>query len=80
MTAPRPEGVDSLAVAQEVDALCDRFEAALRRGAAGALDDWLPAAGPARAAALVELVRLELEHQGRAGKTVRVEDYLARYP
>ncbi len=80
MTAPRPEGVDSLAVAQEVDALCDRYEDALRRGAAGPLDDWLPPAGPARAAALVELARLDLEHRRRAGEAVRAEDYLARFP
>jgi Protein kinase domain len=80
MNARAPDGVDSLAVAQEVDVLCDRYEDALRRGKAGTLDDWLPAAGPARTAALVELVRLEMEHRRRGGESVRAEDYIARYP
>jgi Protein kinase domain len=79
MSAVRPDRPDSLAVAQEVDALCDRYEEALRRGTAGALDDWLPT-GATRAAALVELVRLELEQRQRAGEAVRAEDYFLRYP
>jgi serine/threonine-protein kinase len=70
----------SLALAREVDALCDRFEAALCQGTAGDLADWLPPAEPLRGAALYELVRLELEYRRRAGMPARTEDYLARYP
>ncbi len=77
MSVPGP---DSLAVAREVDALCDRYEEARRRGAAGPLEDWLPVGGPLRAAALVELVRLEFEHRLQAGENVRAEDYFNRYP
>ena len=35
---------DSLALARQVDALCDRFEEALRAGKAGDWWDWLPPA------------------------------------
>ena len=70
---------DSLALAQHVDALCDRFEEALRAGKAGDWWDWLPA-GPARGRALAELARLDLEHRLRAGEPARVEAYLARCP
>ena len=71
---------DSLALAQQVDALCDRFEEALRAGKAGDWWDWLPPVGPARGRALDELARLDLEHRLRAGEPVRVEAYLARCP
>jgi serine/threonine-protein kinase len=71
---------DSLALAREVDALCDRFEEALRAGTAGDWWDWLPPEGPARGRALAELARLDLEHRLRAGEPVRVETYLARCP
>ena len=71
---------DSLALARQVDALCDRFEEALRAGQAGDWWDWLPPAGPARGRALAELARLDLEHRLRAGEPVRVEAYLARCP
>src|SRR5215472_15085276 len=55
---------DSLALAEQVDSLCDRFEDALRAGKAGDWWDWLPV-GPARARALAELARLDLEHRLR---------------
>src|SRR5262249_21465219 len=70
----------SLALAQQVDALCDRFEEAQRAGKAGDWWDWLPPVGPARGRALAELARLDLEHRLRAGEPVRVEAYLARCP
>ncbi len=71
---------DSLRVAHAVDALCDRFEDALRRGLAGPLDGWLPADAAVRAAALVELTRLEFDHRLRRGEDARAEDYFNRYP
>src|SRR5207245_1889766 len=80
MSTTRPDGPDSLFLAQEVDTLCDRYENALRQGNAGPLDGWLPAGNPLRAAALVELVRLDLEHRLRAGEDVRLDDYFNRYP
>jgi hypothetical protein len=77
MSAPE---FDSLVVAQEVDALCHRYEDALRRGTAGLLDGWLPAEGAARAAALVELACLEFEYRVRGGEAVGAADYFNRYP
>src|SRR5262249_56595910 len=71
---------DSLALARQVDALCDRFEEALRAGSAGDWWDWLPPGGPARGRALAELARLDLEHRLRKGEPVRAEAYLARCP
>src|SRR5262249_60830565 len=58
---------DSLALAEQVDALCDRFEEALRAGAAGDWWDWLPPGEPARGRALAELARLDLGRRLRAG-------------
>ena len=54
--SPRP-----LDVLREVDPLCDRFEQALLRGEKVRIEDFLPAAGLVREAALVELVRIEIE-------------------
>jgi tetratricopeptide (TPR) repeat protein len=73
-------GIDSLALGREVDAVCDRFEQALRRGETVDLDHLLPACQPLRGAALPELARLELQHRLRAGRPGRAEDYLLRYP
>jgi serine/threonine-protein kinase len=80
MSADSTPSADSVVRAREVDALCDRFEAALGRGTAGDLTDWLPPSEPLRGLALFELVRLELEHRQRAGEAARAEEYLARYP
>ncbi|HVS38219.1 MAG TPA: serine/threonine-protein kinase, partial [Gemmataceae bacterium] len=80
MSAPESRANDTLALAEEVDALCDRYEAALRRGEKPNLDAWLPADGPLRKAALAELVRVELEHRRQAGETPTLADYLRRYP
>jgi hypothetical protein len=71
---------DSPAMAREIDRLCDRYGAALARGETAALGDWLPADEPFRGAALVELVRVELEYRLRTGDAVRAEEYLDRYP
>jgi WD40 repeat protein/serine/threonine protein kinase len=65
---------------REVDTLCDRFEQALRRGEKVLVDDWLPPEGRLRDAALVELVRIEIDYRRRAGEAVTLEDYCARYP
>jgi hypothetical protein len=72
--------VDSLALAQQIDSICDRFEEALLRGAAGTLADWLPQDGTVRNAALLELARIELQQRTKAGERVRAESYFAQYP
>jgi serine/threonine-protein kinase len=80
MSAGGTPPTDSVALAREIDALCDRFEDALFRGETANLAGWLPTTEPLRGAALVELARIELEYRLRAGETVRVEEYFARYP
>src|SRR5262245_64975765 len=64
---------------QALEAAVKRFEAAWRRGARPAIDDYLAAGGP-RCRLLIELAHLELELRLKAGETARVEEYLARYP
>src|SRR4051812_11607108 len=62
-----------------VHGIVQRFEDAWQAGQRPALDDFLPAAGPERQAALVELIHTELECRLKAGEAARVEDYLRRY-
>ena len=80
MSDAKPSPADTLAIAEKVDVLCDRFEDALRRGQKPSIGDWLPADKLARRAALVELVRLELECRRGAGEAATAEEYLNRYP
>jgi eukaryotic-like serine/threonine-protein kinase len=80
MPGPKDTPKDSLSIAREVDALCDRYEQARARGGEVRLEDFLPIAEPLRAAALVELVRLEFEHRLQAGEGVHAEEYYGRYP
>src|SRR5262249_51367998 len=71
---------DALALARQVDAIRDEFEAALCRGAARSLAAWLPPAEPARTATLLELAPLDIRHRLERGEPARVEEYLARHP
>ena len=80
MSGTNAESQGSLTLAEAVDSLCDRYEAALRRGEKADLDAWLPADGPIRRAALVELVRVEQEHRRGAGEAATAEEYVRRYP
>jgi predicted ATPase/predicted Ser/Thr protein kinase len=57
-----------------------QFEEAWRQGARPALEDHLPADGPLRARALIELVHIDLELRLKDGEAARAEEYLARYP
>jgi serine/threonine protein kinase len=63
-----------------LETVFERFEGAWLGGGRPALDDFLPAAGPDRAALLPELVLIDLECRFKAGEAVRLEPYLARYP
>jgi hypothetical protein len=80
MSSTFPDGADSLRLAHEVDALCDRYEQALLGGTAGRLEDWVPVGESERAAALIELVLLEFEHRLQAGEAVQADEYFARFP
>jgi hypothetical protein len=60
--------------------ILEPFENAWQRGQRPAIADYLPAGGPQRRAALVELVHVDLERRLKAGEAIRVEVYLERYP
>ncbi len=64
----------------ELQRLVSRFEAAWRLGPRPAIDDFLPADGPGRAAVIVELAHADLELRLKAGDCARVEEYLGRFP
>jgi WD40 repeat protein len=78
--ADRPSDNGSGGPAPGLETAVSRFEGLWRRGGRPRLEDFLPAAGPARAAALVELAHAELELRLKAGEAARVEEYLVRYP
>src|SRR5205085_465971 len=63
-----------------VESLVGRFERLWLEGRRPSLDEFLPAEGPVRRAALVELVHADLECRLKAGEPARVESYLGRYP
>ncbi len=64
----------------DLQQVVEGFEAAWDAGKRPDIDAHLPAPGPVRRAALVELVNVELEYRLKAGEAARVEEYLRRYP
>src|SRR5262249_3319540 len=68
-------------LAARLDPVCDRFESAWLAGERPRLEDALAlVAQPDRPALLRELLAVELECRLKAGETVRVEEYLRRFP
>jgi len=65
---------------QLVDRCVRKFETAWRDGKRPNLEDFLPPESSSRAAALIELVHIDLEFRLEAGEAVRVETYLRRFP
>jgi tetratricopeptide (TPR) repeat protein len=62
-----------------LEAVVERFEDARGRGQDPSIDAYLPG-DSGRWAVLLELVHADLEGRLKAGESVRVEDYLQRYP
>jgi serine/threonine protein kinase/WD40 repeat protein len=67
---------DSLRLEEQVR----QFETAWKQGRRPAIEDYLPPAGSARPAVLLELVHTDLEYRLKAGEEARADDYLERYP
>ena len=65
---------------KQAEEVIGRFEAAWMKGAAPAIDPFLPATGVERRHLLIELIHIDLEYRLKAGEAVRVETYLERYP
>jgi serine/threonine protein kinase/formylglycine-generating enzyme required for sulfatase activity len=71
----------SVSALARIDAICDRFESALRAGLDPRIEDCLAGYdGPERATLLRELVRLEVEWRIETGKAVTACVYLGRFP
>jgi serine/threonine protein kinase len=68
-------------MAERLDPLCDRFEAAWRVGKRPRLEDFLAQVEePDRRALLVELIPIDMNYRLRVGEAPRVETYLERFP
>jgi tRNA A-37 threonylcarbamoyl transferase component Bud32 len=60
--------------------LLERFEAAWKQSPPPVIDHFLPTTEAERRMALLPLLACDLECRLRAGQSIRVEDYQARYP
>src|SRR5271157_6010396 len=70
-----------LTVAEHVDAVCDRFEAACDGGLCPRIGDYLEGVDePARAVLARELIVLDLHYRHRRAEVLRVADYDAVNP
>jgi eukaryotic-like serine/threonine-protein kinase len=79
--SPAPDGrKEPFADSDELNAICERFESAWRRGERLDLDELLPRDSELRRHAIVELVNIELELRLKAGEAARCEEYFARFP
>jgi serine/threonine protein kinase/formylglycine-generating enzyme required for sulfatase activity len=75
------QGQVPLELAQRVDAVSDRFEAAWQAGPPPQIEDFLPDWETSdRLVLLRELLLLDLYHRRRAGQTPRLDAYRARFP
>jgi serine/threonine protein kinase len=84
MTGPTAAGVGDVPLrelARQIDAVCDRFEAAWKTGPPPRLEHYLDAvAAPARPELLRHLLRVELAYRRLRGEQPRPQDYQARFP
>lgn len=80
-SAPSPEGgLSSLALAQRIDQICDRFETHWKTGRRPRLELYVARLPPADQPALLrELLILEREYRIRAGELPALAEYLGRF-
>jgi tetratricopeptide (TPR) repeat protein len=64
----------------ELQAVVERFESTWEQDRPARIEDFLPKQAAQRLPVLVELVHVDLELHFKAGRPVRVEDYLQRFP
>ena len=74
---PDPQGLTDAYARRE--ALLEAFEAAWRRGARPAIEDYLPD-GTRDPEVLLDFFQADLEFRLKAGEPARAEDYLTRFP
>ncbi len=82
INAPFPQGPpEAAAVARNVEALCDQFEAAWKQGRPPRIEDVLAQAGGESPLLLLrELLVLEIAYRTAAGEAPQPEEYLPRFP
>ena len=83
MSEPRPPSLGQLPlpVLEQVDQLCERFEAAWKTGTPPVLADYLHHVPPlGQAALLQELLRLDLEYRQQRGQRPEMQEYLNQLP
>ncbi len=68
-------------VAGQIDAICDRFEAAWKTTERPRIETYLDQAPPEwRSLLLIELLSVELQHRRELGEEVQRDEYLDRFP
>ena len=67
-------------LAQQIDAICNRFEAAWRAGSHPQIEEYLPGEDSARLAVLRELIGLEVYYRLCKSEQPRIEEYQTRFP
>src|SRR5690348_12819791 len=78
---PLDKHVSPARLARRVDSLCDRFEAAWKKGRRPKLECYLAHVPPAAQPELLrELLMLELEYRPQTGQKPEVEEYHGRFP
>ena len=76
-----PTAALPLTLAEQVDQVCNRFEAEWQAGRRPRIEDYLDqATEPGRSALLRELLASELEGRGRRGERPTMSEYRARFP
>src|SRR5208283_5658907 len=81
---PQPHDEASLgplSQAQQVDRVCDQFEAAWKAGPHPRIDDFLTEVPPVQWLDLLrELLNVDLEYRRQLGESPTLEEYQAQYP
>jgi eukaryotic-like serine/threonine-protein kinase len=80
-TSGRENWLDATQIGCEVDAACDRFEAAWRAGDRPRIEDFLGGPADSRSPALLRhLLALELDYRGGLGESPESSEYQVRFP
>ncbi|MCA9111828.1 MAG: serine/threonine protein kinase, partial [Planctomycetaceae bacterium] len=72
---------DPLALSNEIDILCDAFEASWKQGQEPDLEEYLnQTEDVGRSTLFIELVKVDLHYRKKRGESVTIRDYATRFP